>query len=77
MGKLSQKQQEAVREAENGLKRYTQKMTLEVYFTDTEEKDYFKNSLADLGFEYKKNYTVQGYQRIEPLMQAELDKLIK
>lgn len=76
-GQLSQKQQEAVREAENGLKRYTQKMTLEVYFTDTEEKDYFKNSLADLGFEYKKNYTVQGYQRIEPLMQAELDKLIK
>lgn len=59
---LSQNQQEAVRGAENGLKRYTQKMTLEVYFADTEEKDYFKNSLADLGFEYKKNYTVQGYQ---------------
>ncbi|WP_172931220.1 DUF1351 domain-containing protein [Streptococcus sp. 10824] len=74
---LSQKQQEAVRGAENGLKRYTQKMTLEVYFADTEEKDYFKNSLADLGFEYKKNYTVQGYQRIEPLTQAELDELIK
>ena len=52
-------------------------MTLEVYFSDTEEKDYFKNSLADLGFEYKKNYTVQGYQRIEPLTQAELDELIK
>lgn len=51
---LSQNQQEAVRGAENGLKRYTQKMTLEVYFADTEEKDYFKNSLADLGFEYKK-----------------------
>ena len=76
-GQLSQNQQEAVRGAENGLKRYTQKMTLEVYFTDTEEKDYFKNSLADLGFEYKKNYTVQGYQRIEPLTQAELDELIK
>lgn len=76
-GQLSQNQQEAVRGAENGLKRYTQKMTLEVYFADTEEKDYFKNSLADLGFEYKKNYTVQGYQRIEPLTQAELDKLIK
>lgn len=74
---LSQNQQEAVRGAENGLKRYTQKMTLEVYFADTEEKDYFKNSLADLGFEYKKNYTVQGYQRIEPLTQAELDELIK
>lgn len=76
-GQLSQNQQEAVRGAENGLKRYTQKMTLEVYFTDTEEKDYFKNSLADLGFEYKKNYTVQGYQRIEPLTQEELDELIK
>ncbi len=74
---LYQNQQEAVRGAENGLKRYTQKMTLEVYFADTEEKDYFKNSLADLGFEYKKNYTVQGYQRIEPLTQAELDELIK
>lgn len=74
---LSQNQQEAVRGAENGLKRYTKKMTLEVYFADTEEKDYFKNSLADLGFEYKKNYTVQGYQRIEPLTQAELDELIK
>ncbi|TMR49953.1 DUF1351 domain-containing protein [Streptococcus pseudopneumoniae] len=74
---LSQNQQEAVRGAENGLKRYTPKMTLEVYFADTEEKDYFKNSLADLGFEYKKNYTVQGYQRIEPLTQVELDELIK
>lgn len=76
-GQLSQNQQEVVRGAENGLKRYTQKMTLEVYFADTEEKDYFKNSLADLGFEYKKNYTVQGYQRIEPLTQKELDELIK
>lgn len=77
VGKLSQNQQEAVRGAENVLKRYTQKMTLEVYFADTKEKDYFKNSLADLGFEYKKNYTVQGYQRIESLTQAELDELIK
>lgn len=76
-GQLFQNRQEAVRGAEDGLKRYTQKMTLEVYFADTEEKDYFKDSLADLGFEYKKNYTVQGYQRIEPLMQAELDELIK
>lgn len=72
-GQLSQNQQEAVRGAENSLKRYTQKMTLEVYFADTKEKDYFKNSLADLGFEYRKNYTVQGYQRIEPLTQAELE----
>lgn len=72
-GQLSQNKQEAVRGAENGLKRYTQKMTLEVYFADTEEKDYFKTSLADLGFEYKKNYTVQGYQRIDPLTQVELE----
>lgn len=76
-GQLSQNQQEAFKGVENGLKRYTQKMTLEVYFSDTEEKDYFKSSLADLGFEYKKNYTVQGYQRIEPLTQVELDELIK
>lgn len=76
-GQLSQNQQEAVKGAENGLKRYTQKMTLEVYFADTEEKDYFKNSLADLGFEYKKNYIVKGYQRIEPLTQEELDQKIK
>lgn len=76
-GQLSQNKQEAVKGAENGLKRYTQKMTLEVYFADTKEKDYFKNSLADLGFEYKKNYTVQGYRRIEPLTQVELDELIK
>ncbi len=76
-GQLSQNKQEAVKGAKNGLKRYTQKMTLEVYFSDTEEKDYFKNSLADLGFEYKKNYTVQGYRRIEPLTQVELDELIK
>ncbi|MDG7254754.1 DUF1351 domain-containing protein [Streptococcus pneumoniae] len=76
-GQLSQNRQEDVRGAENVLKRYTQKMTLEVYFADTKEKDYFKNSLADLGFEYKKNYTVQGYQRIESLTQAELDELIK
>ena len=76
-GQLFQNQQEALKGAENGLKRYTQKMTLEVYFSDTEEKDYFKSSLADLGFEYKKNYTVQGYQRIEPLTQVELDELIK
>lgn len=76
-GQLSQNQQEAVRGAENGLKRYTQKMTLEVYFVDTAEKDRFKASLADLGFEYKKNYIVKGYQRIEPLTQEELDQKIK
>lgn len=76
-GQIPQNEPNALRGAKNAPKRYTQKMTLEVYFTDTEEKDYFKNSLADLGFEHKKNYTVQGYQRIEPLTQTELDELIK
>lgn len=73
-GQLSQNQQEAVRGAENGLKRYTQKMTLEVYFADTEEKDRFKAGLSQLGFDFKKNYQVSGYQRIEPLTQAELNE---
>ena len=76
-GQLSQNRQEAIRRAGNSLKRYTQKMTLEVYFVDTAEKDRFKASLADLGFEYKKNYIVKGYQRIEPLTQEELDQKIK
>ena len=76
-GQLSQNRQEAIRGAGNSLKRYTQKMTLEVYFVDTAEKDRFKAGLADLGFEYKKNYIVKGYQRIEPLTQEELDQKIK
>lgn len=76
-GQLSQNEQNALRGAENDQKRYTQKMTLEVYFVDTSEKDRFKASLADLGFEYKKNYIVKGYQRIEPLTQEELDQKIK
>lgn len=71
---LSQNQQEAVRGAENNLKRYTQKMTLEVYFVDTAEKDRFKAGLSQLGFDFKKNYQVSGYQRIEPLTQAELNE---
>lgn len=71
---LSQKQEEAVTEAENSLKKYTQKMILEVYFEDTEDKDRFKNGLSQLGFDYKKNYIVKGYQNIEPLTQEELDE---
>ena len=74
---IPQNEQNALREADNDLKRYTQKMTLEVYFVDTAEKDRFKASLADLGFEYKKNYIVKGYQRIEPLTQEELDQKVK
>ena len=76
-GQNPQNEPNALRGGKNAPKRYTQKMTLEVYFTDTEEKDYFKNSLADLGFEYKKNYIVKGYQRIEPLTQEELDQKVK
>lgn len=73
-GELSQNNKNALREAENGLKRYTQKMTLEVYFEDTPDKDRFKAGLSQLGFEYKKNYRVSGYKWIEPLTQEELNK---
>lgn len=72
-GELSQNQEEAVTGAEKDLKRYTQKMILEVYFEDTEDKDRFKNGLSQLGFDYKTNYIVKGYQNIEPLTQEELD----
>ena len=71
-GELSQNQEETATEAENSLKKYTQKMILEVYFEDTEDKDRFKNGLSRLGFDYKKNYIVKGYQNIEPLTQEEL-----
>ena len=73
-GELSRNQEEAISEAENSLKKYTQKMILEVYFKDTENKDRFKNGLSQLGFDYKKNYIVKGYQTIEPLTQEELDE---
>lgn len=73
-GELSRNQEEAVSGAENSLKKYTQKMILEVYFEDTEDKDRFKNGLSQLGFDYKSNYIVKGYQNIEPLTQEELDK---
>lgn len=71
---FSQNDQNALREAENVLKRYTQKMTLEIYLTDTAEKDFFKTTLEQVGFKHKKNYQVSGYQRIEPLTQEELNK---
>lgn len=71
-GQLSHPDQETLAGSENEPKRYTQKMTLEVYFTDTAEKDRFKSGLSQLGFDFKKNYQVSGYQRIEPLTQAEL-----
>lgn len=73
-GELSQNQEEAVPEAENSLKKYTQKMILEVYFEDTEDKNRFKVGLSQLGFEHKQNYQVSGYQRIEPLTQEQLNE---
>ncbi|HHJ7666498.1 TPA: DUF1351 domain-containing protein [Streptococcus pyogenes] len=69
---LSQYNQETLTGAENEFKKYNQKMTLEVYFEDTAEKDRFKTGLTQLGFDFKKNYQVSGYQNIEPLTQAEL-----
>lgn len=71
---LPQNNKNALRGAENGLKRYTQKMALEVYFEDTADKDRFKAGLSQLGFEHKQNYQVRGYQRIEPLTQVELNE---
>lgn len=73
-GGLSQNNQDTLRGAENNSKRYTQKMTLEVYFEDTADKDRFKVGLSQLGFEHKKNYQVSGYQRIEPLTQEQLNE---
>lgn len=69
---LSQNNQETLTGAENEFKKYNQKMTLEVYFEDTAELDRFKTGLTQLGFDFKKNYQVSGYQNIEPLTQAEL-----
>ena len=74
-GQSSQNDLEALRGAENGLKRYTQKMTLEVYFEYTADKDRFKDGLSQIGFEYKQNYQVSGYQRIEPVTQEQLNEL--
>ena len=73
-GQIPQNTQNELREAENKPKRYTQKMTLEVYFTSTDEKDRFKVALSQAGFEHKTNYQVSGYQRIEPLTQTELNE---
>lgn len=74
-GQSSQNEPDTLRGAENGPKRYTQKMTLEVYFEDTDEKDRFKNGLSQLGFDFKKNYQVSRYQHIEPVTQEQLNEL--
>ena len=74
-GQLYQNELDTLRGAENEPKRYTQKMTLEVYFTNASEKDLFKAGLSELGFEHKQNYQVSGYQRIEPVTQEQLNEL--
>ncbi|MBS7948078.1 DUF1351 domain-containing protein [Streptococcus suis] len=74
-GQLSQNEPATPRGAENEPKKYTQKMTLEVYFANTAEKDLFKAGLSELGFEHKQNYQVSGYQRIEPVTQEQLNEL--
>jgi len=71
---IPRNEQNALRGTENDSKRYTQKMTLEVYLVDTNEKERFKAGLSQLGFDFKKNYQVSGYQRIEPLTQDELNE---
>lgn len=53
-------------------KRYRQKMTLEVYFEDSDDKDRFKRLLSENGWEYKQNYTVSGYQNITSVTEEEL-----
>lgn len=74
-GQLYQNELDTLRGAENEPKRYTQKITLEVYFTNVAEKDLFKAGLSELGFKYKQNYQVSGYQRIEPVTQEQLNEL--
>ena len=73
---LSQNKEPALRGAENSSKRYTQKMTFEVYFENSAEKDFFKTELEKLGFEYKKNYAVTSYRKIKPITQEELAEVL-
>lgn len=73
-GKIPQNEPNALGGAKNDLKRYTQKMILEVYFEDTADKDRFKGGLSQLGFDVKRNYLVRGYKFIEPLTQDELNE---
>ena len=73
-GQIPQNEPNALGGAKNDLKRYTQKMALEVYLVDTNDKERFKTGLSQLGFDFKKNYQVSGYQRIEPLTQDELNE---
>lgn len=73
-GELSQNETNELRGDGNSLKRYTQKMTVEVYLVDTADKDRFKATLEQAGFVVKHNYKVSGYKHIEPLTQDELNE---
>ena len=73
-GQIPQNETNTLRGAENGLKRYTQKMTVEVYLVDTDDKDHFKSTLEQAGFVVNQNYKVSGYKHIEPLTQDELNE---
>ena len=73
-GQIPQNDTNTLRGAENGLKRYTQKMTVEVYLVDTDDKDHFKSTLEQAGFVVNQNYKVSGYKHIEPLTQDELNE---
>ncbi len=75
-GQLSKKQETPVKTAQNSSKQYCQKMTFEVYFENSAEKDFFKTELEKLGFKYKKNYAVTSYRKIKPLTQEELTDLL-
>lgn len=77
-GDLSQNQDKPIETAENSSKRYTQKLMLEIYFADDDEKNRFKKTLAQLGFKYMHNYIVKGYREVKPpLTQEKLDKQFK
>lgn len=73
-GQILQNEPNALRGAENDLKRYAQKNDFRGVFCRHSRKDCFKAGLSKLGFDFKKNYQVSGYQRIDPLTQAELNE---
>lgn len=57
--------------------RYTQTMELKVFFKNTAEKEHFKKTLAAAGFVYQRNYWIDGYRKINPVTQDELEKEFK
>lgn len=60
---LSRNKETALREAENSSKRYTQKMTLEVYFADSAEKDFFKAELEKSALNTKRIMPLVGTRK--------------